>query len=230
MTRSWSGGRPRPGDAWARYRPAGGSWGADQLVLDSPYFDQMQEVMAEFDGTGRAVRPRSITSSTTRSASTCAAPARRGPGAPPTRSSTTTAIRRSPTRRLRDVRNLDTLVRHPQGVVRPGRVEPTRRVPTTTSSCRVSAAPGGTHRRCSISEPSLRRVGGDQRRWRSPGRGYARRRHWPGHLRVDRAVALRGLAGHDEGLAAGRREAVSHAGRGWRRERVLRRVERARRR
>ena len=33
---------PTPGVRLSRYRPAGGSWGAEQMVLDSAYSDQIR--------------------------------------------------------------------------------------------------------------------------------------------------------------------------------------------
>ena len=87
---------PAPGDVWRDtglpvVRGAAIHW------CSTAYFDKMRELMAEFDGRGAPSRSRSIASSITRFASTSAAPARRAPGARPTRSSTMTAT----TRRLR---------------------------------------------------------------------------------------------------------------------------------
>ena len=121
---------PAPGDVWARYRPAGGSWGGDSLVLDSPYFDQMRELMAEFDGTGRAVAVAVY-----REFNYTVRVNVRGAGPAGTWGATDQVLDDDGDQTLPnpppsyDVRDLDTLVRHPQGAV----VAWTRR-PTSTSS------------------------------------------------------------------------------------------------
>ena len=128
---------PAPGDAWARYRPAGGSWGADQLVLDSPYFDQMQEVMAEFDGTGRAV-----TAAVYHEFNYTVRVNVRGAGPAGTWGATDQVLDDDGDQTLPnpppafDIRNLDALVRHPQGVVAAW----TRRATSTSSNYDVVAS------------------------------------------------------------------------------------------
>jgi hypothetical protein len=118
---------PVPGDAWARYRPAGGSWGTDQLVLDSPYHDQMRELMAEFDGTGRAValaRFREFNDAIRVNV--------RGAGAAGTWGATDQVFDDDGDQSLPnpppsfDLRNLEALVRHPQGALAVWTRQPTQ--------------------------------------------------------------------------------------------------------
>ena len=122
---------PAPGDTFARYRPAGGSWGASQLVLDSPYFDQMQELMAEFDGGGRAVAVAVY-----REFNHTVRVNVRGAGAAGTWGATDQVLDDDGDQSLPnpppsfDQRNLDALVRHPQGAVAAW----TRRATSTSSN------------------------------------------------------------------------------------------------
>ena len=120
---------PAPGDAFARYRPAGGSWGASQLVLDSTVLrpDAGADGRVRRHRTRRRGRGLREFNDTIR-VNVARRRRWRGLGRRPTRSSTTTAIRRSANPPpAYDLRNLHALVRHPQGASRSGRAGRPRR-------------------------------------------------------------------------------------------------------
>jgi hypothetical protein len=104
-----------PGALRSSYRPAGGAWGALQTVMVNSYPDTLQDLKVEFDGTGRAVALAQFRESS----DTVRVNVRSTSGS---WGSTDQVLdddgdQTNPSNPLFDARDLQALVRHPQGAV-----------------------------------------------------------------------------------------------------------------